>query len=114
MISRLKDLGTECDDEPGQEDFGWYFNFSEGNVKYCLVCGFRPAELDEQGTWVAWIERSTGFIAGLFGGRDRGIEPGGPRKVHQVLGSSPQISDISWHYKKDFDRGDEVGAATPW
>src|SRR5262249_49199981 len=80
MISRLREMGTECDGQPAQEDFGWYFNFSDGNLKYCLVCGFRPAEPAEVGTWVAWIERSTGFMASLFGGRDRGIEAGGTGK----------------------------------
>jgi hypothetical protein len=27
MIGRLRERGLKTDDEPGQEDFGWYFNF---------------------------------------------------------------------------------------
>jgi hypothetical protein len=27
LIEELTKKGVDCDKEPGQEDFGWYFNF---------------------------------------------------------------------------------------
>jgi len=113
MISQLRDMEIECDEKPGQEDFGWYFDFSKDMVKYCLVCGFRAEDDGEDGTWVAWVERSAGFLSSLFGGRDRGIEAGGPNTIHQILVASPEVSQIRWHHKKDFERGDEAGADGP-
>ena len=44
LIEDLTKKGVDCDKEPGQEDFGWYFNFAVNKVVYCLVCAFR---LDE-------------------------------------------------------------------
>jgi hypothetical protein len=48
LIEELTKKGVECDKEPGQEDFGWYFNFAVNKVTYCLVCGFRLDEEQEQ------------------------------------------------------------------
>jgi hypothetical protein len=81
-----------------------------GDEKYCLVCGFRPGDEQDPAVWVAWIERSTGFIAGIFGGREKGIDIAAPRQIHQVLTRSPEISNVRWHRKKDFDRGNEEAA----
>jgi len=111
MMGRLSEAGIQCDPEPGQEDFGWYFNFMMGDAKYCLVCAFRQPDGDDPGVWVNWVERPTGFFATLFGGRDRAIDPAVPRQIHELLSASPEISSIRWHLKKDFDSGSEEAAA---
>lgn len=114
LIEQLTAEGIQCDPEPGQEDFGWYFNFSIGDAKYCLVCGFRPAEESDPDTWIVWIERSAGFIASIFGARDKNIQDGAAREIHRVLAKSSDISNIRWHLKKDFDRGNEdAGSSSP-
>lgn len=114
LIAQLTADGIGCDPEPGQEDFGWYFNFRLGNDLYCLVCGFRPADGDCAGVWVAWLERSTGFLASLFGGRNRNIDASAPAKIHKVLARCAEISHIRWHIKEDFDRGnEEAGTESP-
>ena len=42
MISRLRSLAIETDDEPAQEDFGWYFGFCTPDGSYSFVLGYRP------------------------------------------------------------------------
>ncbi|CAN5237938.1 hypothetical protein BH11CYA1_BH11CYA1_40900 [soil metagenome] len=134
LIEELTKKGVDCDKEPSQEDFGWYFNFTLNKVVYCLVCAFRLSEEQakeqekeqkkdnekvhedvaeiENGDWILWIERSAGFMASLFGGRDKGIDEALPRLVHSTLSGNPAISNIRWHRKKDFDSSRE-DLATP-
>ncbi len=133
LIEELTKKGVECDKEPGQEDFGWYFNFAVNKVTYCLVCGFRlneeqektsaeeqneKSEKDENdetaehsdkshGDWIIWIERSAGFMSSLFGGRNKGVDEAVPRLIHSTLAAHPAITNIRWHKKKDFDSGRE-------
>ncbi len=110
LIAELKDEEVQCDSEPGQEDFGWYFNFIHNDVTYCLVCGYRPNdENDSPGLWVGWVERSAGFFSSLFGGRNKKISASAPLIINRVLMRCPEISNIRWHLKEDFDRGIETG-----
>ena len=108
MIEQLEKNGIKCDAEPGQEDFGWYFNFSVDDKKHCFVCSFRWPDDDHHGIWIGWIERSVSLISSLFGGRERGIDPMALRKIHELLARTPGISDVRWHHKSEFDRGNEV------
>lgn len=110
FIAELSSDGIECDTVPSPEDHGWYFNYSVGAVRYCLVCGCRPGDEQDPPVWVGWVERSTGFVAALFGARDKGIEVTATRQIHQVLTRSSEVSNVRWHFKKDFDRGNEEAA----
>lgn len=110
MIERLGDTGVQCDPEPGQEDFGWYFNLTLNDVPHCIVCALREADKNDPDVWVLCIERSAGFIASLFGGRDQNIDISVPRRLHEVLTGSPDISKVRWHLKSDFDKGNEDSA----
>ena len=128
LIEELTKKGVDCDKEPGQEDFGWYFNFSVNKVVYCLVCAFRLGEEQdpdqekdqeqkeeepnasseaENGDWIIWIERSAGFMASLFGARNKGLDEAVPQLIHSTLAANPAITNIKWHRKKDFDTGRE-------
>lgn len=126
LIEELTRKGVDCDKEPGQEDFGWYFNFSVNKVVYCLVCAFRLGEGEDQeqekdqekkeeaasseaenGDWIIWIERSAGFMASLFGARNKGLDEAVPKLIHSTLSANPAITNIKWHRKKDFDAGRE-------
>ena len=102
MISDLRGRGFETDEEPGQEDFGWYFCFSAGGVPHCFVTGFQPNDPDSGNQWLGWIERDCGLIATLFGGRRRGIKAEAIKQVDETLRSHPGITNISWH-----DRGEQ-------
>ena len=113
LIEALRAKGCKAE-EPGQEDFGWYFNFEVEGVEHCCVLGYRPEHNDE-GSWIGWMERSRGSIGSIFGGRQRGILLAASRAIHDILSNSSQIRDIRWHLKRDFDEGkEEAGPTQPF
>ena len=105
FMAELRTKGIETDKEPGQEDFGWYFNFALPEGKHCLVIGFRPGDDKEEGTWIGWLERACGFVGSLLGGRKRGISTSAVGAIQKVLSGSSKIRDIRWHVRSDFDKG---------
>ncbi len=114
LISEFRAKGIETDKEPGQEDFGWYFNFKMSEGPHCIVIGYRPEDNKEKGVWIGWLERKCGFIGSLLGGRKRGISTGAIGTVHQVLSNSEKIQDVRWHSQGDFDKGKEdLGSPNP-
>jgi hypothetical protein len=114
LIQRLRSQGITTDDEPGQEDFGWYFNFRIGDARYCLVLGWRPEDDAESGTWMGVIERNLGLIASLLGRRSRGLEREASLAVHLALADAPEIGEVRWHLKKEFDAlREELGVPEP-
>jgi len=100
IISALRSRSIKTDDEPGQEDFGWYFCFTAGGASHCFVIGFQPNDPESGDQWLGWIERDAGLIASMFGGRRRGIRVEAIEGIDQTLRSHPQIKSVSWH-----DRG---------
>ncbi|HVH73189.1 MAG TPA: hypothetical protein VNB49_19050 [Candidatus Dormibacteraeota bacterium] len=115
LIHQLHDKGVEADSEPGQEDFGWYFNFQVADTPHTFVIGHSPGLVEgSEGTWIGWIERYRGLVGSLFGGRTGGINPAAAQALHSILSSSPQIQDIRWHFRRDFDKGrEQLGAPAP-
>jgi hypothetical protein len=107
LIAELRKQGAGVDEEPGQEDFGWYLRFKVNDVDHSFVLGHRPTGDTEAGTWIVRIERNHGFIGSVLGGRDRGILPSAVEAIHKILSNSPLISDLRWHHKRDFDQGYE-------
>jgi hypothetical protein len=89
----LRARGYQTVGEPGQEDFGWFFNLEIAGTKHNVVIGYRP-ELDHsQSEWICWIERTAGLIATAFG-RRKHIAPEAADAIYGVLSSSSQISDV--------------------
>jgi hypothetical protein len=107
LIERLRAHGVQTDAEPGQEDFGWYFGFGAGDAEYQFVVAYRPADENAPAIWIGWLERKAGFIGSLFGARRRGIDPDAARLIHSAISALPQVSNIRWHQKHDFDAGRE-------
>jgi hypothetical protein len=105
LIGELRKLGIKTDEEPHQEDFGWYFDLEVAGAGHCFVVGHRPTGESEAGTWIGWLERSRGFIGSVFGVRKRGIQPLAAEAIHRILSSSALIRDVRWHFKRDFDKG---------
>lgn len=112
LISRLRATGLATDTEPGQEDFGWYFNFTVPEGEHCCILGLRPASEGDRETWITWIERRRAFLGSILGRRNRGISSTAVSAVHQAL-SAPEILELRWHDKGEFDRGQEQGASQP-
>jgi hypothetical protein len=94
LIQRLRAAGVETDEEPGQEDFGWYFELKVPAGRHCCVFGYQPDE--PEGTWLLWLERSRGLIGSVLGMRQRGIDATAVRAIHEALASDPEIRDVVW------------------
>ncbi len=114
MIEHLRPLAVSTDDAPRQEDFGWFFEFEVPEGKHCCIVGSRPVDDPSESNWVAWIERSRGFLGSVVGLRNRGIAPSAVNAIHAVLSTSSEISNVRWHEQHDFDAGREgAGSESP-
>jgi len=107
LIAELRKQGAKTDEQPGQEDFGWYLNFEITGKGHTFVIGHRPAGESETGIWMGWLERNPGFIGSLFGGRKRGIQPSAIEAIHKILSNSALVRDVRWYLQRDFDEGNE-------
>jgi hypothetical protein len=103
LMGELRKKGLALDDEPGQEDFGWYFGFQVNGVPYQFIIG----SIEESPYWLGWIERDRGFLASILGGRRRGIDPAAAQLIQEILSQSGRISDIRWWHWREFDRDNE-------
>ena len=112
LIKQLRQMGTRTAEEPGQEDFGWYFTFHASDVEHCFVVGYRPED-DNKGIWIGTIERHIGLFRSMFGGRQREIRPEALEAIHSALVGSGSIEQVRWHYSVDLDSGCEDGVPKP-
>lgn len=112
FVGKLRAKGLSTEDEPGQEDFGWYLTFHHGDLDYDLVMAYRPGDENEDGDWLCSLERRAGFLASLFGARKRGIEDEALKAIHQTLVTAPEVKELRWFDDQDLD-SDGPGAATP-
>lgn len=96
LMAKLRAQGIQTADEPGQEDFGWYFTFTTGGAEHCFIIGFQPNDPATGDRWLGSLDRPTGFLASLFGGRKRGILPEAVQAIDTALRSSPDIRHIIW------------------
>jgi hypothetical protein len=94
LIGRLRAVGIRTDDEPGQEDFGWYFQFTVPAGKHCCLLGFQPDA--PEGRWLLWLERSRGFVGSLLGPRKRGIDATAVQAIQDALSGVPGIRELQW------------------
>ena len=97
LIQQLRAQGIQTDDEPDQEDFGWYLTFHAGGVEHCFIIGFQPNDPVTGDQWLGSIERHAGFLGSLFGGRKRGILPEAITAIDTALKSSQDIQRVTWH-----------------
>lgn len=91
MMVALHKQGLATAEEPGQEDFGWFFSFQSGGEWHDVVLGYRPGEDPEPGEWLCWVERRAGLIGSLFGRRNE-VLPDALAAVEKVLATSPEVS----------------------
>ena len=97
LIQQLRAQGIQTADAPDQEDFGWYVTLHAGGTEHCFVIGFQPNDAATGDQWLGWLERQTGFLGSLFGGRKRGILPEAILAIDTALKSSPDIQRVTWH-----------------
>jgi hypothetical protein len=105
LMAELAARGTRTDPEPGQEDFGWYFTYHAG-VAHHFIVAFRP-EPEPHGLWIGWIERRAGLVGSILGARRRAIGGDALATIHAALADSDRVSDVRWHRRTEFERGNE-------
>ncbi len=114
MITEMQANGVDVDEEPQQEDFGWYFCFRLPVGRYCFVVSCRPADDGEESLWIGWIERHCGLIGSLLGKRHKNISPHAVETVHRVIGRSKRVTGTLWHDHDKFRQGfEQSGAERP-
>lgn len=106
LMAELAARGTATDAEPGQEDFGWYFTYQAGTAAHQFIVGYRP-EPDPHGLWIGWIERGAGLVGSILGARRRAIAADALATIHVALSESDRVSDVRWHRRAEFERGNE-------
>lgn len=113
LMGELRKQGLRTDDEPGQEDFGWYLNFEVSGIRHCFVILYRSDDVRDGATWIGELERDRGLVGSILGRRKHGIQESAAEAINRVLLSSSLIRDVRWHLPEDFDKGDEHGASSP-
>jgi len=94
MMARLRAAGYQTADEPGQEDFGWYFDFVVPAGTHCVVLGYQHD--DPEGQWILTLERSRGLIGSVLGRRNKGIDEEAVQAITGVLAGASEIRDLQW------------------
>lgn len=122
LAEKFGQAGWQCQ-APGQEDFGWYLNFSCEADHYCLVCVYRPDDeasvsnqenTADQGLWIIQVEHAVGFLASIFGGRNRHISRKVLERIQEILAACPELTNLRWHLPADFNKGKEdLGSPGP-
>jgi hypothetical protein len=107
LISQLRARSVETENEPGQEDFGWYLGLRLAGTRYFLIITFRPDDVVEGKTWIIRIERNCGLIARAFGGQKRGIDVAVPQLLRSILTDAAHIEDVRWHSSEEFEKESE-------
>lgn len=92
LIQEMQRQGIAVDNDPGQEDFGWYISFQCNGERYNFIIGY--AEEDDE--WTGWIERDIGLLPSLFGGRSKGVKPCAVEALNKILDSSPLIWNLQF------------------
>ena len=100
LIGKLRAVGADTAAEPGQEDFGWYVDYTIDDQPFCAVIGNAGGEF-----WFVVVERKAGFPGSMFGGRRRNIPESGVTRLHEILSSSAEVSNLQWHHWDSFKRG---------
>ena len=90
----LSERGIEVGSHTILEDEGWGFTFRYAGGSYQFCSRFDPTS--EPLACMGWIERETGFLAGMFGPRETYNYPEIEPLVQSALASLPTVRDASW------------------
>ncbi len=106
LIDKLKaQSGVQVDEEPDQEDWGWYFFVKAGQRIFWVGVGLLEDE-DRSNTWLVFVESRLSWVKRkLFGQADQAELLALCQALNQVLKSSPEISDVRWYTKGDWSKG---------
>ena len=93
LISELRANGHDVDEQPGQEDFGWYVRFDVRGIKHDAVIGYRIDSHNGADEWICWIERTAGLVGTVLGKRKH-VMPEAVEVVHRILSASQEVLGV--------------------
>jgi len=110
LINKLKaQSSVQVDEKPDQEDWGWYFFAKLGQQIFWVGVGLLEDE-DRPHTWLVFVESQLSWMKRkIFGQSDQTELLAVCQALDQVLNSSPEISDIRWYTKGDWNKGEQEG-----
>jgi len=100
LMERFKASAIDVEDEPGQEDFGWYVRYVVDGRPYGVVIGH-----EAEAGWCLVVERPCGLLGSILGQRHRTISPRAVEVVRSALVNEPGIRHIQWFYWQQCRRG---------
>lgn len=114
FMAKLRDRQIDVDEEdPSQEDHGWYATFRLKDLLFDLVVSFAPA--NNTARWLVSLERSVGLFGSMIGQRRRGVTVESVRLVNGILQTSEECRDVEWLFFEYVRRGKlENGSADPF
>lgn len=111
LMAKLRDRQIALDDQdPAQEDHGWYVTFRSNELLFDLIVSYAP--LNDTPRWLVSVERSVGLFGSLVGQRHRGVTVEALQVIDGILQRSEQCRDVRWLFFDDVRRGNlENGSA---
>lgn len=115
LADKLRDRGTWIEEEePSQEDHGWYLTFRRNDILYDLIVSYAP-ENGGAPRWLVSIERGFGLLGSLFGRRYKRVEVEVVRLVNDILQKAEECRGVRWLFETDLGRGDlQHGSEDPF
>lgn len=114
FVVQLRERQLSVDEEdPSQEDHGWYVSFTVDDLLYDLIVTYAPAN-GMAARWLACIEKSVGLFGTVIGQRHRGVTRRVVQLVNDILVEAEHCRDVRWLYFDDVRRGNlENGSTSP-
>jgi len=108
LIDRLVSRRSEkVDESPTQEDWGWCFYITTDQRGFMIGVGLCEDE-DSPNTWLVFVESQLSWLSrNLFGWSDDSELLAVCEAIDRALKSSPEISDVHWHTKEDWMKGED-------
>ena len=104
FMTKFHDRQIGFDEEdPSQEDHGWYVTFRLNGLLYDLVASYAPTN-DAQ-RWLLSLERSVGLLRSMMGQRRRGVTIEAVQLINDILQASAECQDVKWLFFSDVRRG---------
>jgi hypothetical protein len=113
FMTKFRNRQIAVDDEdPSQEDHGWYMTFRFNDLLYDVVVSYAPT--NDAARWLVALERSVGLFGSIIGQRHHGVRVEAVRLVHDILQASEECRDVQWLFFENVRRGNlESGSADP-
>ena len=93
LISALRAKGHATDEQPVQEDFGWFLTSEFHGVRHRIIIVYIVDSNPNHGEWFCWVERAA-RLAGAILPRHKQVFPESIETLHEILISSPFISNV--------------------